>query len=85
MTSSSVKRFLASRVAALSVLLAFAFLLSLAGQWHWFADLFAHFVTYYLFAALMLFGLHVWLKQLRWSTLALLVAAGNGALLAPYL
>jgi endonuclease/exonuclease/phosphatase (EEP) superfamily protein YafD len=85
MSAGALRRFASQRLAVLSVLVAFASALSLAGRWHWFADLFAHFVPHYFVAASVLFGLHLWLRQFPWAVLGLVVAAGNGALLSPYL
>ncbi len=85
MIQDSVRRFLAPRLALLSVLVALAFVTSLAGRWHWVADLFAHFAPHYFIAALTLFGLHLWSRQFRWAALALTVVVSNGVLLAPYL
>lgn len=85
MNRESLSRFLSPRLALLSVLVALASAVSLAGRWHWLPDLFAHFVPHYVIAAGALFCLQLWTRQLRWAALALLVMAGNGMLLAPYL
>ncbi|MDX1514806.1 MAG: endonuclease/exonuclease/phosphatase family protein [Gammaproteobacteria bacterium] len=61
-----------------------ASLAPLAGRWHWIADLFSHFVPHYFVAAAILFGIQLGLRQRIWAAIALLVAVGNGYLLAPY-
>lgn len=85
MIADPLRRFLSPRLVFLSLLVAFASALSLAGRWHWLADLFTHFVPHYFVAASVLLGLHLWLRQFPWAILGLVVAAGNGALLSPYL
>lgn len=85
MSADALRRFALQRIAVLSLLVACASALSLAGRWHWLADLFAHFVPHYFVAASILFGLHLWLRQFPWAVPGRVVAAGNGALLSRWL
>lgn len=79
------KQFLAPRLIVLTLVLAAASALTLAGRWHWLADLSSHFVPHYAAAGvLLLIGL-LWSRRYRWAVLALLLAAGNGYRLSPYL
>ena len=66
-------------------MLALASALTLAGRWHWLADLASHFVPHFTVAGVLLFIGLVWSRRYRWAVLALLLAAGNGYLLSPYL
>jgi len=79
------KPFLAPRLAALTLVLALATALTLAGRWHWLADLASHFVPHYTVAGALLFIGLVWSRSYRWAVLALLLTAGNGYRLWPYL
>ena len=85
MDRDSLKQFLAPRLVALTLMLALVSALTLAGRWHWLADLSSHFVPHYAAAGvLLLIGL-VWSRRYRWAVLAMLLVAGNGYRLLPYL
>ncbi len=85
MDQDGPKPFLAPRLAALTLVLALATALTLVGRWHWLADLASHFVPHYTAAGVLLFIGLVWSRSYRWAVLALLLAAGNGYRLSPYL
>lgn len=85
MNADLVRRAFSPWLIALNLVLVAACALALLGRWHWFADLFSHFVPHYIAAGGILLLALVLTRRYRWATLALAIALWNGWLLSPYL
>lgn len=85
MNADSIRRISAPWLILLTLVLATATALPFAGRWHWFPDLFAHFVAHYLAAGTVLCLALAWTRRYGWAALALLIVLWNGWLLSPYL
>lgn len=85
LNADNIRRFFAPWFTLLTLMLATASALSLAGRWHWLADLFAHFVPHYFATGVLLLLLLIWAKRYWWAAVALAVVMWNGWLLSSYL
>ncbi|MDH3316046.1 MAG: endonuclease/exonuclease/phosphatase family protein [Gammaproteobacteria bacterium] len=85
MNADNIRRFFAPWFTLLTLMLATASALSLAGRWHWLADVFAHFVPHYFATGVLLLLGFIWAKRYSWAAVALAVVMWNGWLLSPYM